>query len=319
MPEQYADWVDESSARRSVEANDQIGGCRPAAPRGWSCADGTPRLRQGRRAGTEPATPVPVPPRDPRATLIGIARAVGRPAGVVRRRRLGRDPARGRRGRPPGPRRRRDHGPLLRETDRLSAGARRAGARPAGARPGQRRAVGPPGRVPRLGRRRGACRRDPRRPAARLDPPRHGTWEPLVRGARRRRRAAGALGHPQRQPAGAARPASSSSSTGERRRSGPRGSTRCSRGWSGWSSPGSTPRSPRPRRWRRWRHRGGRLAGRVRDLPRLARAHGASTSNLPTLNDFRISESRRMLVGAERRLGIVLTCDLGGSEAAPVS
>jgi hypothetical protein len=26
--------------------------------------------------------------------------------------------------------------------------------------------------------------------------------------------------------------------------------------------------------------------------------------NLPTLNDFRVTESRRMLVGAERRLGI---------------
>ncbi len=34
------------------------------------------------------------------------------------------------------------------------------------------------------------------------------------------------------------------------------------------------------------------------------RAHHAVDVNLPTLNDFRISESRRMLVGAERRLGI---------------
>jgi hypothetical protein len=34
------------------------------------------------------------------------------------------------------------------------------------------------------------------------------------------------------------------------------------------------------------------------------RAHTAVDVNLPTLNDFRISESRRMLVGAERRLGI---------------
>ena len=34
------------------------------------------------------------------------------------------------------------------------------------------------------------------------------------------------------------------------------------------------------------------------------RAHTALDVNLPTLNDFRISESRRMLVGAERRLGI---------------
>jgi hypothetical protein len=34
------------------------------------------------------------------------------------------------------------------------------------------------------------------------------------------------------------------------------------------------------------------------------RAHTVVDVNLPTLNDFRISESRRMLVGAERRLGI---------------
>lgn len=34
------------------------------------------------------------------------------------------------------------------------------------------------------------------------------------------------------------------------------------------------------------------------------RAHTAVDVNLPTLNDFRISESRRMLVGAERRLGL---------------
>jgi hypothetical protein len=34
------------------------------------------------------------------------------------------------------------------------------------------------------------------------------------------------------------------------------------------------------------------------------RAHTAVDVNLPTLNDFRISESRRLLVGAERRLGI---------------
>jgi len=34
------------------------------------------------------------------------------------------------------------------------------------------------------------------------------------------------------------------------------------------------------------------------------RAHHAVDVNLPTLNDFRISESRRLLVGAERRLGI---------------
>ena len=34
------------------------------------------------------------------------------------------------------------------------------------------------------------------------------------------------------------------------------------------------------------------------------RAHTAVDVNLPTLNDFRISESRRMLVGAERRLGV---------------
>jgi hypothetical protein len=34
------------------------------------------------------------------------------------------------------------------------------------------------------------------------------------------------------------------------------------------------------------------------------RAHHAVDVNLPTLNDFRISESRRMLVGAERRLGV---------------
>ena len=37
------------------------------------------------------------------------------------------------------------------------------------------------------------------------------------------------------------------------------------------------------------------------------RAHHAVDVNLPTLNDFRISESRRMLVGAERRLGIAST------------
>jgi hypothetical protein len=34
------------------------------------------------------------------------------------------------------------------------------------------------------------------------------------------------------------------------------------------------------------------------------RAHHAVDVNLPTLNDFRISESRRMLAGAERRLGV---------------
>lgn len=34
------------------------------------------------------------------------------------------------------------------------------------------------------------------------------------------------------------------------------------------------------------------------------RVHTAVDVNLPTLNDFRITESRRMLVGAERRLGI---------------
>ena len=34
------------------------------------------------------------------------------------------------------------------------------------------------------------------------------------------------------------------------------------------------------------------------------RAHTVVDVNLPTLHDFRISESRRMLVGAERRLGI---------------
>jgi hypothetical protein len=34
------------------------------------------------------------------------------------------------------------------------------------------------------------------------------------------------------------------------------------------------------------------------------RAHTVVDVNLPTLNDFRITESRRMLVGAERRLGI---------------
>ena len=34
------------------------------------------------------------------------------------------------------------------------------------------------------------------------------------------------------------------------------------------------------------------------------RAHTVEDVNLPTLNDFRITESRRMLVGAERRLGI---------------
>jgi hypothetical protein len=34
------------------------------------------------------------------------------------------------------------------------------------------------------------------------------------------------------------------------------------------------------------------------------RAHTAVDVNLPTLNDFRITEARRMLVGAERRLGI---------------
>ncbi len=34
------------------------------------------------------------------------------------------------------------------------------------------------------------------------------------------------------------------------------------------------------------------------------RAHTAVDVNLPTLNDFRIAESRRMLVGAERRLGV---------------
>jgi hypothetical protein len=34
------------------------------------------------------------------------------------------------------------------------------------------------------------------------------------------------------------------------------------------------------------------------------RAHTAVDVNLPTLNDFRISLSQRMMVGAERRLGI---------------
>jgi hypothetical protein len=34
------------------------------------------------------------------------------------------------------------------------------------------------------------------------------------------------------------------------------------------------------------------------------RAHTAVDVNLPTLNDFRISESRRMIAGAERRLGL---------------
>jgi hypothetical protein len=34
------------------------------------------------------------------------------------------------------------------------------------------------------------------------------------------------------------------------------------------------------------------------------RAHTAVDVNLPTLNDFRIRLSQRMLVGAERRLGM---------------
>ena len=34
------------------------------------------------------------------------------------------------------------------------------------------------------------------------------------------------------------------------------------------------------------------------------RAHTAVDVNLPTLNDFRIGVSRRLMVGAERRLGV---------------
>ena len=56
---------------------------------------------------------------------------------------------------------------------------------------------------------------------------------------------------------------------------------------------------------RRRRHRRRRLAGRLRDVPRLE-SHTAVDVNLPTLNDFRIAVSRSLLVGAERRLGIGL-------------
>ena len=59
---------------------------------------------------------------------------------------------------------------------------------------------------------------------------------------------------------------------------------------------------PGARRGRRYRRR--RLARRASPARLAWGAAHAVDVNLPTLNDFRISESRRMLVGAERRLGI---------------
>ena len=271
------------------------------------CEDGTRAFVKAVGAELNPMTPEPVPPRGHGADADRIARAVGGPARVVRRRRLGRDPARGRRGHPPRPRRRRHHGPAAPRDRPAGRGARRAGARPARARPGERRAGRPAGRLPRLGRRRRPGRRGPAGPAPRLDPARHrdlGAARPL----RSRATTCGLVHCDIRNDNLLERPTGELvfldwGGTGDRARC---GWTRCSPGWSGSSRPGSTPRSPPPRRWPRPATRPSTpgWSGSRRSSPGARTPPSTSTCRRSTISGSR--ESRRMLVGAERRLGMLL-------------
>ena len=86
--------------------------------------------------------------RSRHSSLLGRTTALGRPPGVVRRRRLGRTPPRGRRGSPPRPRRRPGDGrPARRDRPARRATDPGAAARRTRRRHGRTRLRRPPGRV----------------------------------------------------------------------------------------------------------------------------------------------------------------------------
>ena len=149
-----------------------------------------------------------------------------------------------------------------------------------------------------------------------------GTWEPLVRALGGPRGPARALGHPQRQPPRAAHRRAGVPRLGRGGRSGPAGWTPSSRRLERVEQPwfdAALATSPAlvaagdlaVDAW---------LVGFAAFL--AWRAHTAVDVNLPTLNDFRISESRRMLVGGRTaRLALldVARPAIWAGPAAPVS
>ena len=225
-----------------------------------------------------------------------------RPAGVVRRRRLGRAADRGRRGAPPRLHRRRGARGGARRDRPALRGAAASAACPASVRPRRRRRD--------VFRKWAdvARRRSPSAPAEharagwlRTDP--HGWAGVLREHAARPMPARRALGHPRSTTCCADRAARSSSSTGAPRPAARRGSTRCSPGSSGSTSRGSTRRSRSPPRSPQAGDEAvtAFLAGFGAHL--AVRSVVAVDVNLPTLNDFRIRESRRMLDAVARRTG----------------
>ena len=183
MPEHVRDWVADELGSPVVEAADQVGGMSPGCATRLVCEDGTRAFVKAVGLELNPRTPVLFRREITALTPDRLARALGGPAGVVRRRRLGRDPARGRRGHPPRPRRRRDDGHPAPGDRAAGPGAGRAGPRPTGT--GRRTTA--VWRDLRQGFHEWARRRRPRRrdPAATCCPTGSAatpaTWEPLVR------------------------------------------------------------------------------------------------------------------------------------------
>ena len=205
MPESVRAWVADELGSPVAQAHDQVGGMSPGCATRLVCEDGTRAFVKAVGAELNPVTPILFRREVTGPDAGRVARAVGGPARVVRRRRLGRDPARGRRGHASRPRRRRHHGPAAPRDRAVLGGAGRAGARPTRTRPGQRRAGRPAAPASTTGptavARAAEVPPDLLPDWVRRDT---GTWEPLVRSLALHDVRPGELRHPQRQPPRAA-------------------------------------------------------------------------------------------------------------------